>query len=240
MRTIIYGDIHGCLDEFLTLREELNITPEDREILVGDLVDRGPTSNAVVKYARENNLELVLGNHEYKFIRYKKHDDAFKETGKKNPMNFNDDKLNIYQNLSNEDMEYLNAAPYFIKIDNLTILHGGITNDIVLEKASKKELESLLRTRELNAEQKTLALGQTAFGSRFWSEWYDGNQGVVVYGHEVFSKIKIDKYSFGIDTGCVYGGHLTALIIFDTKEPMLNYDIVQVRAKQEYAVKKIK
>jgi hypothetical protein len=50
--------------------------------------------------------------------------------------------------------------------------------------------------------------------------------------------VKIDKYSFGVDTGRVYGNKLTALVIYDTKEPMLNYDIVQVNAFAEYALKK--
>lgn len=80
-----------------------------------------------------------------------------------------------------------------------------------------------------------LALGQNPYGSNFWSEWYDGNQGIIVYGHEAFSDVKIDRFSFGIDTGCVYGNKLTALIIFDTKNPLYNYDIVQLRAKRAYA-----
>ena len=235
MRTIIYGDIHGCLEEFVNLRKELNIQDSDREISVGDLLDRGPFSNEVLKYVRENKIEIVLGNHEYKYLRYKKHDEKFQETGKKNPMIFDDEKLKIYENLSFKDIDYIKQAPFFIKIDNLTVLHAGITNKIELDNASKKELESITRIRELDANQKTLALGQSAFGSRFWSEWYDGKEGIIVYGHEVFNKVKIDKYSFGIDTGCVYGKKLSALIIYDTKEPMLSYDIVQVSALKEYA-----
>jgi len=230
MRTIIYGDLHGCLDEFVALRTELNITPDDTEILVGDILDRGSDSNKLLTFVRENKINLVLGNHEHKYIRYKKHDEIFKQTGKKNPINFNDEKLQIYNNISKEDMHYLENVPFFIKIDNTTVLHGGITNRIVLEDANKKDLESLTRIRKLDENQNILALGQDTWNSRFWSEWYDGNQGVIVYGHEVFDKVKIDRYSFGIDTGCVYGNKLTALIIHDTKDPMYNYDIVQINA----------
>ena len=238
MRTIIYGDIHGCLDEFQALRSELDLSEDDREISVGDFLDRGPYSNEVLSYARENKIELVLGNHEHKYIRYKKHHDAFLETGKKNPMRFNDSKMNIFENISVEDMAYLEAAPLYIKIDKLTILHAGITNKIDLNTAKPKELEAVLRIRTLDEDHKTLALGQTTWNSCFWSEVYNGNQGVVVYGHEAHAKVKIDKYAFGIDTGCVYGNKLTALVIHDTKEPMLNYDIVQVNAKMTYAQKK--
>ena len=238
MRTIVYGDVHGCLEEFKSLRFELNITSSDREISVGDLLDRGPYSNATLTYARENNIELVLGNHEYKYLRYEKHEVNTKATGKKNPMLLNDEKLEIYSKLSCEDKEYIANAPFFIKIDNLTVLHAGITNKIDLKNAAKKELESLTRIRELDENQKTLALGQTAFGSRFWSEFYEGKEGIVVYGHEAMSKVKLDKYSFGIDTGCVYGNKLSALVIYDTVDPLFNYDIVQVRANEIYSTNK--
>jgi len=238
MRTIIYGDVHGCLDEWKTLRHELNVTSDDREISVGDLLDRGPYSNATLTYARENSIELIMGNHEYKYLRFNKHEENKKHSGKKNPMMFNDEKLSIYENISDADMAYIESAPFFIKIDNLTLLHAGITNKIELNCATKKELESLTRIRELDANQKTLALGQEAFGSRFWSEFYDGSEGIIVYGHEAMSKVKKDRFSFGIDTGCVYGDKLTALIIYDTKEPLLNYNIVQVSAQKEYSPKK--
>ena len=238
MRTIIYGDIHGCLEEFKTLRSELGIRDEDREISVGDLLDRGTSSNATLTYARENGVELVLGNHEYKYLRFNAHEEKSKLTGKKNPMSFDEEKLNIYENLSQEDMDYIQTAPFFIKIDNLTVVHAGITNKIELSNANKKELESLTRIRDLDVNEKTLALGQTSFGCAPWSEFYDGGEGIIVYGHEARTKVKIDKYSIGIDTGCVYGNLLTALVINDTKEPMLNYDIVQVRAKEVYSTNK--
>lgn len=235
MRTIIYGDIHGCLDEFQTLRSELNLKKDDREISVGDLLDRGPMSNEVLSYARENNIELVLGNHEYKYIRYQRHQEAFVQSGKANPMHFNDDKMNIFKNISAEDMAYLEAAPFYKKIDKLTILHAGITNKIDLNTAQEKELKAVTMIRTLDEEYKPLVYGQTAWNSSFWSEIYDGNQGVIVYGHEAHPKVKIDRHAIGIDTGCVYGNKLTALVIYDTKAPMLSYDIVQVNAKMTYA-----
>ena len=155
--------------------------------------------------------------------------------------NIDEDRIffRIVQNiqLSEEDFKFLEETPFFIKINNLTILHAGITNKINLENASKKELDSLTRIRELDINQKMLALGQSSFKSRFWSEFYSGNEGIIVYGHEAINKVKIDKYSFGIDTGCVYGNKLTALVIFDTFDPLYNYDIVQVHAAKVYSQK---
>ena len=238
MRTIIYGDIHGCLDELKALRAILNVSEDDREILVGDLIDRGPYSNEVVTYAREEKLELVMGNHEYKYVRYHQHEKQRLETGRQNPMKLNEEKTAIYEQFSEADIAYLDAAPFFININNLTVLHAGITNKITLENATKKELEQVLRIRTLDENQNMLALGQTRWNAQFWSEWYDGNQGIIVYGHEARTKVKIDKYSFGIDTGCVYGDRLTALVVTDTVNPMFYYDIVQVSAKEVYSSKK--
>ena len=47
MRTIIIGDVHGCFTEFTELLEKCEIGSEDRLILVGDLMDRGPKSREV-------------------------------------------------------------------------------------------------------------------------------------------------------------------------------------------------
>ena len=69
MRTIIIGDVHGCLDELLTLVSRCGYGAGDRLILVGDLVAKGPDSIGVVSWARESRVEAVLGNHEEHVLR---------------------------------------------------------------------------------------------------------------------------------------------------------------------------
>ena len=41
---VVYGDIHGCLDEFKKLREKVNHTSDDIEVSVGDFLNKGPNS----------------------------------------------------------------------------------------------------------------------------------------------------------------------------------------------------
>jgi len=236
-RIIIYGDLHGCVEEFKNLRAKITPISDSKEIIIGDILDRGPHSNKLLKYVRENNISCILGNHEYKYLRYKKHQDNFEKTGKKNPMTLSDEKLKIYNNLTSEDFEYLKSLPFFIKIDKLTLVHAGLTNKIDLDTAKKKELEKVLWIRTLDENQKTLSLSDDNPNAKFWSEYYNGNQGIVVYGHEPFQEVKIDKYSFGIDTGCVYGNKLTALIISDTNDPMNNYEIIDIQSTQEEEIK---
>jgi bis(5'-nucleosyl)-tetraphosphatase (symmetrical) len=44
MRTIIIGDVHGCLDELKALINQLELTPSDRLFFIGDLINKGPNS----------------------------------------------------------------------------------------------------------------------------------------------------------------------------------------------------
>ena len=232
-KIIIYGDLHGCLDEFKKLRAKVNPTKNDREIIIGDILDRGLQSNELLEYIRQNNISSILGNHEYKYIRYKKYQDIFLKTTKRNPISLDEKQQYIYDNLSSDDFKYLESLPFFMKIDNLTLIHAGITNNINLDTTSKKELEKILWIRTLDEKQKILSLNDDNPSAKLWSEYYDGNQGIIVYGHNVFNEVRFDKYSIGIDTGCVYGGKLTALIINDTNNPLENYNIVQILSNQK-------
>jgi hypothetical protein len=65
-RLIVIGDIHGCLDELHDILFKCSFNPDngDRVVLVGDLVNKGPYSLEVVRYARTNNFLSVRGNHD--------------------------------------------------------------------------------------------------------------------------------------------------------------------------------
>ena len=69
MRTILLGDVHGCLDELRDLLSLLALTRDDVLVSLGDLVDKGPYSAEVVQHLRDlrytgHNVVLVEGNHE--------------------------------------------------------------------------------------------------------------------------------------------------------------------------------
>jgi len=235
LKTIIYGDLHGCLEEFKALRKKVNPSQEDREVIIGDIIDRGPYSNELLSYVVDERIESLLGNHEYKYLRFKRHQDTHLATGKKNPMNLSDSKMKIFEAMREEDLTYLETLPFFIKIENLTLVHAGLTNNIKLETAKKKDLEKVLWIRYLKEDNIPLSLGKEDSTSHFWSELYDGTEGFVVYGHEPFKEVRVDTYSLGIDTGCIYGNKLTACIITDTKTPQESYKIVDIKSKKDYS-----
>ncbi|HNL01940.1 MAG TPA: metallophosphoesterase, partial [Leptospiraceae bacterium] len=63
VRTIFIGDVHGCVDELKEMIGILGPTREDRIILLGDLINRGPDSPGVVRFVFENGFESLMGNH---------------------------------------------------------------------------------------------------------------------------------------------------------------------------------
>lgn len=76
-KTYIIGDVHGCIDELQELIQQLAPASDDQLIFIGDLIDRGPDSSAVVRqvvqWSKQLNVKLILGNHEEKFLRYVQH-----------------------------------------------------------------------------------------------------------------------------------------------------------------------
>ncbi len=102
-RLIVYGDIHGCYDEFVALRDKIKPTCKDTEVCVGDTITKGKHSLKTLDFIITNNIKSALGNHEDKFVRYFAHE----KSEKKNPITLDEDELNILQNLTSSHIEFL-------------------------------------------------------------------------------------------------------------------------------------
>jgi hypothetical protein len=76
----------------------------------------------------------------------------------------------------------------------------------------------LTKVRYLSPDGKFIALGEESPNDRFWAEKYDGAHGHVYFGHQPFIQSSPKQFPFatGIDTGCVYGGWLSAVEISTT------------------------
>lgn len=228
VRTIFCGDVHGCIDEFNELINKLNYNQkEDRLILLGDLIDRGPDSVAVVTKAREMELECLRGNHEDKYVKW------FRSQGTKIDVY---DTKSYYSQFSDQDITYIHNMPLYIETDTVIAVHAGLKPGISLSNQTKDDLMYLRYTdsdRKFISLKKINKLGKETAGAIFWTEFGSFGKSVV-YGHNVhsFENVKINKYDdgtycYGIDTGACFGGKLSALI-WETKE------IVQVQAKKIY------
>ena len=210
-RLIIYGDIHGCYDEFIELRNSLNIQSIDAEVCVGDILTKGKDSIKTLRYIQKNNILSVLGNHEDKLLRFIDHN----QSSEKNPITLDEDEKAIIDDLNTDDIKFLKNLPIFIKFESITILHGGLLNNQSLNDIKKKDKGKLLRLRYIDQKGKFIHYGDEDEYSLFWADLYDGNEGFVVYGHQTFKEPNISPYAIGIDTGCVYGDKLTAIAFSD-------------------------
>lgn len=228
-RTIIISDIHGCIDEFDEMLRTVSYSKNhDRVILLGDLVDRGPDSLAVVQKARKMNLECVMGNHDLKILKW------HNNRGTKADVY---DRNDFYAKLTDEDINYIFHMPTYIKLEeNFIAVHAGLKPGIPVSMQSKEDLTSLRYTdseRRFISLKKIAKAGKEASGAHFWTEFWFGPESIA-YGHNVHSmttplieEVATGVFCYGLDTGCCFGGRLTAMIL-ETRE------IIQVQAKQTY------
>ena len=235
-RTIVIGDPHGCLEEFQNLLGKVGWRKSiDRLVVAGDLVDRGPDSIGLIRFVKLNNIECVMGNHEHKYVRFYKHELKSSKSGYVNPMKFNHEKLELYRKMSNEDLEFLAQLPTKIKIgNNLWVIHGGLDCTKVF---SDQVDDKLIYTRYVKANGEAIS-GDSYNKEQSAKHWTDVWQGPesIVYGHFVHSlgyprivQPRPGVRMWGIDTGCCFGGKLTAISFPDET-------IYQVNALKEYKV----
>lgn len=237
--------MHGCLDELLQLLNEVEYeSTKDRLILAGDIVDRGPQPVETVRYVRGLGLEVVLGNHEEKHVRWARHEFRKREDPTyKNPMQpFQPERLAQHNALTDDERHWLAKLPPFIRFghDGMTwlVTHGGVPADMPVEKQDPK---LLVRCRYVNtvtgayAGRDDLKKPEDAV---YWAERYRGPESVV-YGHIVHDdfEIRVDNpvpgvMCVGIDTGCCFGGTLTAALFVPGR---LTPVFVSVPALQTYA-----
>lgn len=193
-RTLLIGDVHGCNDELGDLLTASGWTPEDRLVLVGDLVAKGPDSAGVVQRARELGALGVLGNHDAHFL------DVRDGLSKK--------AHHVAQasTLTPEDWKYLDHLPLWLDLPELNclVVHAGLIPSVDL---SRQPRHVLLNIRSLDAEGHA---SMRVDGGVPWASRWPGPRHVV-FGHDAMRGLQRHTHATGLDTGCVYGRALTGL-----------------------------
>jgi predicted phosphodiesterase len=214
-RLIAIGDIHGCHAEFSELLDKLGLVGGDRVVLLGDLVNRGPDSSKVIDLARAAGAISIMGNHELRLLK-------FRRTGDRKYMKEHD--LETYDQLRPEDWAYLEAMSltYYEEELNTVFVHGGFLPG---EPWQKQPAEVVTRIQVVDKDGRPRKRADVPDAPSWADLW--GGPPFVVYGHTPRPEIYKLKWSIGIDTGCVMGGHLTAYILPERR-------ILQVKARQRY------
>jgi hypothetical protein len=214
-RLIAIGDIHGCHAEFAEMLGQLDLKGGDRLVLLGDLVNRGPDSTKVIDLARAAGSISLLGNHELRLLKFRKSGDnrLLKERD-----------LETLDTLRPEDWTYMESMPLTYEETelNTVFVHGGFLPG---EPWQKQPAEVVTRIQVIDKDGEPRRRADAPDAPPWADLW--GGPPYVVYGHTPRAEVYKLKWSIGIDTGCVLGGFLTALIFPERR-------LVQVRARQKY------
>lgn len=213
----IIGDVHGCINELTALLENMGylkdaegtyMHPEGRKAaFIGDLCDRGPDSvgvyRLVMNMVKADTALCIPGNHDDKLLR--------KLKGRNVQVTYGLEKT--LEQLNGESEEWIGELKGFL--DGLIshyVLDGG---KIVISHAGLKEEyigRASARVREFCLYGDTN--GETdEFGTPVRLDWAADYRGeaAVVYGHTPMTEVRSINRTWCIDTGCVFGGKLTAL-----------------------------
>lgn len=233
----VIGDIHGCFDELNALLKKLGYSVSKTEgryslahsdgrkiIFVGDLVDRGPNIPEVIRLVNhaieDGNAFCVVGNHDDKLKRALEGRKVKIAHGLQESL----DQLEIEGDaFKDEAQKFLGSLISHFVFDggSLAVAHAGIKEEFIGRGAPS--IKQFCMYGETTGE-----IDEFGFPVRYpWAEDYRGST-LVVYGHTPVPQAEWVNNTINIDTGCVFGGKLTALR-YPEKE------LVSVEAKQVYA-----
>ncbi|ACR79117.1 MULTISPECIES: metallophosphoesterase family protein [Kosmotoga] len=193
------GDIHGCLESLKKLIEKINPSRTDMLIFVGDYIDRGPNSKGVVdfliKLSRSRKCIFIRGNHEQMLLDYL-NGGKTRKLWHFNGMEYTINSYGGIDKIPEKHIRFFEKTILFHETDEYVFVHAGVRPGIPLNKQKDGDL---LWIRD----------------EFIYAEWPVKDK-VVIFGHTpVLQEPLIMKDKIGIDTGCVYGGKLTALRLDD-------------------------
>ena len=234
----LIGDVHGCYEELKELLTALGYTPDAegiyrhaegrRAVFLGDLVDRGPQVVPVVRLVqgmmRAGTALCVPGNHDIKLARALKGNRVTVSHGLQ-------ESLDQIENLPESERESFKTdyiawadalvSHFWLDGGKLCAAHAGMKEEYIGRASG--------RVRDFALFGETT--GETdEFGLPVRLHWAAEYRGAasVVYGHTPVPAAAWLNNTLNLDTGCVFGGALTAL-----RYP--ERTLLQVAAKQTYA-----
>ena len=226
MTTWIVGDVHGCAEELAQLVERVGLGPEDQLVSVGDLLHRGPDPHGVCRILEDAGARWVLGNHELAALRRCRLAPEAADVSDRPPA------VERFPLLEASDLAGDGNTPCHARPDQLAeilrflqtydgfrlrsadlphagptrdgrpwcVVHAGVAPGRTVEQSS---VRAMTRIRRLEGR-----------GNPWWYERWQGPD-LVLFGHTHSTLPRVHApagapLAIGLDTGCVYGGKLTA------------------------------
>ncbi|DBA83431.1 TPA: hypothetical protein ACH3X2_006566 [Trebouxia sp. C0005] len=210
-RLIVVGDVHGCPDELKILLRKCQFQ-QGSDVLAfnGDIINKGPKSVQAIDLIQSLGGIVVRGNQDDKALA------QYVQWQSGEPL---EEKSKWLEELGAERAEWLKQLPFSLSVPclKLLVVHAGLIPGIPLKEQSLKTLTEL-RTLPANAflpdgiadsDSSEPKLDETEVP---WASLWKGPQHVV-FGHDAGRKLQTWPCATGLDTGCCYGGQLTALVI---------------------------
>ncbi len=194
MRTLVVGDVHGCRQELEDLLKVAGFTSDDRLVLAGDFVAKGPDSQGVVQLARERQALGVLGNHDAHVLNAL----AGKQAGPHHQR--------VAASLTPADVQYLDFLPLWLDFAELNalVVHAGL---LLRTPLLEQPRDWCINLRSLDLEGNP---SKRVDGGVPWASRWPGPR-FVYFGHDAMRGLQKHRHAWGLDTGCVYGRTLTAV-----------------------------
>jgi len=243
MRVFVIGDVHGMAGELSKLVAALDPKDGDRFAFLGDYVDKGPHSRAVIQAVRHlltryPGSVAIAGNHEDSAMRlYAKAQKAGSWDGLRKA-----DKEPWLKDMTEDEYQWLRSLPLVARPwPGTVMIHGGMfpayfdKHDVIGDvpaawhKRGGKRMDRMrrfLRVRHvykpgvLSAKGKDIggnmvSLGDEGEDTANWADVYDGREGFAFYGHapQKSGNPVLHSHALGLDTGAVFGGRLTAAVL---------------------------
>ncbi len=237
----IIGDVHGCFDELQELLLKLGysvnrtdeteknfgfsvIAPENRKVIfVGDLVDRGPDSPSVLRLVmsmvNSGVAYCVPGNHDLKLQKYLNGKQVQLKHGLEVTVKQLETETAQFKSTV-EKFLYGLISHYVFDNGKLVVAHAGLKEE--MQGRGSGAVRSFCMYGETTGEIDEFGLPVR----HNWAKEYRG-KAKVVYGHTPVPEAEWLNKTIDIDTGCVFGGKLTAL-----RYP--EEELVSVKAKMVY------
>ncbi|EGL83581.1 metallophosphoesterase [Caldalkalibacillus thermarum TA2.A1] len=226
----IIGDVHGCYRELLTLLGRLGYREQNglyfhhqgrKIVFVGDITDRGPQSintlRFVIRHVEAGQALYVPGNHCDKLYRF--------FLGRNVQITHGlETTVEEYHRLPVDEKKWVKTrfirlvenAPLYLVLDGgrLIVSHAGIRQDMIGKH--NKAVKTFCLYGDITGEKDNDGFPVR----RDWAKHYTG-EAWIVYGHTPVKKPRFVNHTVNIDTGCVFGGHLTGL-----RYPELTFEMV--------------
>jgi protein phosphatase len=220
----IIGDIHGCADEVEALLRMLGyavqwserngervpavIPPEGRKVVfVGDLVDRGPRTPDVLRLAMQmvesGSAYAVMGNHDRKLMRWLDGRNVQITHGLQQSVEQFAGESEAFKTQAKTFIDAMRSH-YWLDGGKLAVAHAGLKEEMIGRGSGAVREFALFGDTTGEMDEFGLPV------RRDWAAEYRGSTSVV-YGHVATAEAQWVNNTICIDTGCVYGGKLTAL-----------------------------